>query len=276
MGREHRIISGLQSSDVPVPPIAGLCTDEAVNGTPFYVMEFVDGHVLRDAAASAAALDEAGARQRQPLTRRHDGEDPRRRPRRCGTVRARPSRGVHRAPAQALVQPVEPGQDPRPGSGRSCARSTLERIPDQGPATIVHGDYRLDNCMVDDAGNVVAVLDWEICTLGDPLADLGLLQVTGRDPTTPTPPGRAAPPPRRASGIEPTSRRATPRSSGRDISSSTSTWRSPTGSSPASSKASTRATSAARSASRTRHRSKRSSCRSTAPPPAPNNLGALG
>ena len=53
----------------------------------------------------------------------------------------------------------------------------LERIPDQGPATIVHGDYRLDNCMVDDAGNVVAVLDWEICTLGDPLADLGLLQV---------------------------------------------------------------------------------------------------
>ena len=58
-----------------------------------------------------------------------------------------------------------------------------ERIPDQGPATIVHGDYRLDNCMVDDTGEVVAVLDWEICTLGDPLADLGLLQVywTGPD-----------------------------------------------------------------------------------------------
>jgi hypothetical protein len=51
------------------------------------------------------------------------------------------------------------------------------RIPEQGPATIVHGDYRLDNCMVDDDGRVVAVLDWEICTLGDPLADLGLLQV---------------------------------------------------------------------------------------------------
>ncbi|MFM9132217.1 MAG: phosphotransferase family protein, partial [Actinomycetota bacterium] len=51
------------------------------------------------------------------------------------------------------------------------------RIPEQGPATIVHGDYRLDNCMVDSSGNVIAVLDWEICTLGDPLADLGLLQV---------------------------------------------------------------------------------------------------
>jgi aminoglycoside phosphotransferase (APT) family kinase protein len=51
------------------------------------------------------------------------------------------------------------------------------RIPDQGPATIVHGDYRLDNCMTDDDGNVIAVLDWEICTLGDPLADVGLLMV---------------------------------------------------------------------------------------------------
>ncbi|MFN6120345.1 MAG: phosphotransferase family protein, partial [Actinomycetes bacterium] len=53
----------------------------------------------------------------------------------------------------------------------------LRRIPEQGPATIVHGDYRLDNCMVNDAGDVVAVLDWEFCTLGDPLADGGLLQV---------------------------------------------------------------------------------------------------
>ncbi|HEY3483726.1 MAG TPA: phosphotransferase, partial [Ilumatobacteraceae bacterium] len=56
-------------------------------------------------------------------------------------------------------------------------------VPAQGPATIVHGDYRLDNCLVGDDGNVVAVLDWEICTLGDPLADLGLLHVywTGPD-----------------------------------------------------------------------------------------------
>ncbi|MGA0206090.1 MAG: phosphotransferase family protein, partial [Ilumatobacteraceae bacterium] len=53
----------------------------------------------------------------------------------------------------------------------------LERIPEQGPATLVHGDYRLDNCMVDPSGDVIAVLDWEICTLGDPMADLGLLMV---------------------------------------------------------------------------------------------------
>jgi aminoglycoside phosphotransferase (APT) family kinase protein len=53
----------------------------------------------------------------------------------------------------------------------------MTRIPVQGAATIVHGDYRLDNCMVDARGNVIAVLDWEICTLGDPMADLGLLMV---------------------------------------------------------------------------------------------------
>jgi hypothetical protein len=61
----------------------------------------------------------------------------------------------------------------------------LRRIPEQGPATIVHGDYRLDNCMVGDDGRVVAVLDWEICTLGDPLADVGLLQVYWTGPNDP-------------------------------------------------------------------------------------------
>ncbi|MEI6498169.1 MAG: phosphotransferase family protein, partial [Actinomycetota bacterium] len=61
----------------------------------------------------------------------------------------------------------------------------MRRIPEQGAATIVHGDYRLDNCMVGDDGRVVAVLDWEICTLGDPLADVGLLQVYWTGPNDP-------------------------------------------------------------------------------------------
>ena len=51
------------------------------------------------------------------------------------------------------------------------------RIPEQGPATIVHGDYRLDNMILTPAGEVAAVVDWELCTLGDPLADVGLLLV---------------------------------------------------------------------------------------------------
>ncbi len=73
----------------------------------------------------------------------------------------------------------------------TCRRSTAStmpsqaRIPDQDGATLVHGDYRLDNCMVDDDGELVAVLDWEICTLGDPLADVGLLTVYWTGPDDP-------------------------------------------------------------------------------------------
>ncbi|MDZ7731751.1 MAG: phosphotransferase [Acidimicrobiia bacterium] len=58
----------------------------------------------------------------------------------------------------------------------------LQNVPEQQWSTIVHGDYRLDNCMLGDDGNVIAVLDWEICTLGDPLADVGLLLVYWGDP----------------------------------------------------------------------------------------------
>jgi aminoglycoside phosphotransferase (APT) family kinase protein len=56
------------------------------------------------------------------------------------------------------------------------------RIPEQGAATIVHGDYRLDNMILSDRGEVAAVVDWELCTLGDPLADVGLLLVYWSEP----------------------------------------------------------------------------------------------
>ena len=183
MGREHRIIAGLQGSAVPVPPIAGMCTDESVNGTPFYVMNFVDGHVLRDVAEVEAALDvEARTNASRSLVDtmakihqvdlvdaglnelgRHEGYIARQLKRWYGQW----NQGKTRELAE-----VDRAHD-----------RLIERIPEQGPATIVHGDYRLDNCMVDDRGDVIAVLDWEICTLGDPLADLGLLQVywTGPD-----------------------------------------------------------------------------------------------
>src|SRR5215212_12093677 len=65
MGREHRIISALGPTDVPVPPTVGLCTDESVNGSPFYVMQFVDGLVVRDTNAAQALT---------PEQRRHAGE----------------------------------------------------------------------------------------------------------------------------------------------------------------------------------------------------------
>jgi aminoglycoside phosphotransferase (APT) family kinase protein len=177
MGREHRIISALQKSDVPVPPVLGMCEDLGVTGAPFYVMGFVNGHVLRDEAAATSLLSSsARAHASQSIVDtlvaihsvdldkvglsdlgRHEGYISRQLRRWYGqweTQRTRDLPAVDRV-FEALSQ----------------------RIPQQGPATIVHGDYRLDNCMVDSQGEVVAVLDWEICTLGDPLADLGLLMV---------------------------------------------------------------------------------------------------
>jgi aminoglycoside phosphotransferase (APT) family kinase protein len=180
MSREHKIISALGPTDVPVPPVAGLCTDDAVNGAPFYVMRFVDGHIVRDADIARTALDEDGRR-------------------RAGESIADVLADIHAVDVDAVGLGdlgKKEGYIPRQlkrwysqfqASNELTGREVPEihdihdalaaRIPEQGPAAIVHGDYRLDNCMVDDKGQIAAVLDWELCTLGDPMADLGLLIV---------------------------------------------------------------------------------------------------
>jgi len=177
MGREHRIIAALQSSGVPVAPALGYCADDTINDSPFYVMGFVDGHIVRDrmTAETLFTVDQ----------RRHASESI------VDTMAA-----IHAVDIEAVgLADLSKHEDYiarqlKRWYGQWNAQKTrelaavdtvhdelLRRIPDQGPATIVHGDYRLDNCMIADDGSVAAVLDWEICTLGDPLADLGLLQV---------------------------------------------------------------------------------------------------
>lgn len=177
MSREHRIINALQDSSVPVPHALGVCTDESVNDTPFYVMSFVAGHVIRDSVAAEAILG--------PAARRHAGEslvDT------LATIHAvdlessgLADLGRHEGyVARQLKRWYKQWNDQKTREVSEIDRvhdALLRRIPEQGPATIVHGDYRLDNCIVGDDGAVRAVLDWEICTLGDPLADLGLLCV---------------------------------------------------------------------------------------------------
>ena len=251
MSREHRIISGLQSSNVPVPPVAGLCTDESINGVPFYVMEFVDGHVLRDAAASATALNEvaranASCSLVDTMAKIHSVDLDA-----AGLSELGRQEGYIARQLKRWYSQWNQGKTRNLGSVDRVHDRLRERIPEQGPASIVHGDYRLDNCMVDDQGNVIAVLDWEICTLGDPLADLGLLQVYWTGPDDDDSPGLGAPQRRPDFGTETNSRRATPRCLAKTSQSSTSTLRSRTGSWPASSKAFTAAISAERSANRT-------------------------
>ena len=182
MGREHRIIAGLQGSAVPVPPALGFCADEAVNGAPFYVMGHVEGIVVRDRAIAEAALSTA-ARERTSRSlvdtmaaihavdlaasgladlAKHEDYIARQLKRWYGQWNLQKTRELR------LVDEVHD--------------ALAATIPPQGPATIVHGDYRLDNTIVSGDGEVQAVLDWEICTLGDPMADLGLLCVYWTDP----------------------------------------------------------------------------------------------
>jgi aminoglycoside phosphotransferase (APT) family kinase protein len=183
MGREHRIISALHDSQVPVAPALGLCVDVEVNDAPFYVMSFVDGLIVRDNETARRELTEATRlhasnslidtmvkiHQVVPAEvglgelGRHEGYIERQLKRWYGQWNASKTREL------SAIDRVHD--------------ELLKRIPEQGPATIVHGDYRLDNCMISAQGNIAAVLDWELCTLGDPMADLGLLMVywTGPD-----------------------------------------------------------------------------------------------
>ena len=176
MGREHRIISALAPTDVPVAPVIGLCTDESVNGAPFYVMDFVHGLVLRDAAEAEKVTSEvrrrAGLSVAQTLAKIHAVD-----PDAVGLGELGRKEGYIVRQLKRWNSQFEQSLTRKVPSVTEAHRRLEEAIPDQGPAAIVHGDYRLDNCMVDETGEIVAVLDWEICTLGDPLADLGVLMV---------------------------------------------------------------------------------------------------
>ena len=177
MVREHTVMSALAGTAVPVPRMLHLCTDAEVLGQPFYVMELVEGHICREALPAGYAD--------QPEQRRAVGE---------GLVEV--------LAALHEIDPVEVGLT---GFGRPdgylerqvrrwgkqwdatrieghddldvLAADLTSQLPTTQRNTIVHGDYRLDNTILDASapGRIAAVLDWEMSTLGDPLADLGVL-----------------------------------------------------------------------------------------------------
>jgi aminoglycoside phosphotransferase (APT) family kinase protein len=188
MGREHRIISAVGRTTVPVPPALGLCLDETVNRLPFYVMEFVEGAVLEDpkqvealppGTRSALALDLADTLAELHLVDVDDvglGDFARR----DGYIERQLKRWSSQWANSTRVDEI-------PAIGE-VERRLRARVPVQQRTSIVHGDYRFGNCMVDlDAGRIAAVLDWELCTLGDPLADVAYLGMQWGDPGTPSP-----------------------------------------------------------------------------------------
>lgn len=177
MAREFRVISAVHPTAVPVPEPLGLCEDPAVNGAVFYLMEFVDGVVL-DAVETAEPLSFAA---RASLT---------------GDL-VRVLADLHAVDIDAVglgdfgrregyVERQVARWSKQWAGSKTRDIATIDRVaahlasrvPDQQRVSVVHGDYRFGNLVVNPgAGTIEAVLDWELCTLGDPLADVGYLGV---------------------------------------------------------------------------------------------------
>lgn len=176
--REYRVLQALHGTDVSVPRPLALCDDERVIGAGFYVMAHVEGRVLRDARlpdlppGERAALHDDALRVLAALHR--------------VDWQARGLAGFGRAEAyfERLIarwarqyrEAVAAGQ-PAIAAMDRLVEALPKRVPADAsawPAVITHGDYRLENLIVDtQAPRVRAVLDWELCTLGHPLGDLG-------------------------------------------------------------------------------------------------------
>jgi aminoglycoside phosphotransferase (APT) family kinase protein len=183
MGREHRIISALQGSSVPVAPTHGLCRDLAVNGAPFYVMGFVEGAVLHDTASAEqlppAERAELGLHVIDVLASLHQIDPDAVGLGDLGRKEAYLARQLKRWNKQ-----WEASKTHEIPEMEATSRLLESLMPEQIGASIVHGDYRLGNMMV-GGGRIRAVLDWELCTLGDPLADVGYLLNAWQEPGEP-------------------------------------------------------------------------------------------
>lgn len=174
--REHRIMHALRDTDVPVPRMLGACSDTDVLDAPFYVMSCVEGVVLHDAAGVATLLPDVTAR------------------RTAGESMVDAMVALHR------VVPDEVGlgdlsrasgyldRQLKRWHGQWTASKTRELAdmeqlhgwlvshrPVELPTRIVHGDFRLGNALHAPDGTVRAILDWELCSLGDPRADLSYM-----------------------------------------------------------------------------------------------------
>ena len=176
MGREHRVLSALQGSAVPVPRVLGLCRDRDVIGAEFYVMDRLDGVTLRTQLDTARLTVEQrralAAGMVETLVALHEID-----PDAVGL-------GDWGRPVGYLERQLKrwrrqwDASQTRPRAEVDEVLLRLGRtLPESPVLGIVHGDFKVDNMMVDnsDPSRIVGVLDWEMSTLGDTLTDLGIL-----------------------------------------------------------------------------------------------------
>jgi aminoglycoside phosphotransferase (APT) family kinase protein len=189
MGRERRVIAALAGSGVPVPRVLAFSEGGAPVGAPCFVMELVDGVVpVGELPPGWATTEDERARAGQALVdvlvALHAVDPASRGLAGFGKPQGFMARQVRRWVTQ-WEKAMAAGFDSEPGTVAELGRladALAADVPAAQRDTIVHGDYRIDNCVFDaaDPGRITAVLDWEMSTLGDPLADVGLLLVYWR------------------------------------------------------------------------------------------------
>ena len=183
MAREVRMLHALRGTDIPVPHVVAECEDASVIGAPFYVMEFIDGHVVRD-QIPAAFVDSAKTRREisealiDTMATLHALT-----PDSVGLGDFGRPEGFLARQVRRWWQQWEASKTRELPAIEELHLRLEATLPEQSPVGIVHGDYRLDNVMFGprDPSRIVAVLDWEMATIGDPLCDLGLLLVYWAD-----------------------------------------------------------------------------------------------
>jgi aminoglycoside phosphotransferase (APT) family kinase protein len=169
MGREYRIVAALQGSAVPVAPAVSYCADDTVLGAPFALVGFVPGRVLRIQQDLAAVSEhDLGRVELHAVPYAERGLADFGRP--DGFFARQAKRWRQQWDLVSIRE--QPDVDRLHGA-------LIERTPAVAGATIVHGDYRIDNTLLDqgDPGRMLALVDWEMSTLGDPLTDVAMLCV---------------------------------------------------------------------------------------------------
>jgi aminoglycoside phosphotransferase (APT) family kinase protein len=176
VAREYVVVAALASTAVPVASVVARCDDPSVLGAPFTVVEYVDGRTLRTAAELASLTDDQIADCQRELTRvlvaLHAVAPEEVGLRSFGRPEGFAGRQVRlwRRQWDTVATRELPDVD-------RLFRALETRIPETADSSIVHGDFRVDNTLLDpvDPGRVLALIDWEMATLGDPLTDIATM-----------------------------------------------------------------------------------------------------
>jgi aminoglycoside phosphotransferase (APT) family kinase protein len=184
--REARLLLAVEDAEVRTPRVLVACDDESVIGAPFYLMDYVEGHVITDTVPET--LDDPDGRRRislelvDSLAEVHSVDW-----HACGLEGFGKPSGYLERQLRRFGGLWEFNKTRELPVVQEIGEWLAANLPESPAATIVHGDYRLGNTMFSDRApaRLIAIFDWEMATLGDPLADLGYLTVTWAEPGQP-------------------------------------------------------------------------------------------